>query len=388
MSFAASWWSALTPTRFRRAKTEQRVEVNALHLGAGAPRALLAFALGLALLTVTSAASATSDARAASDPDLFWGSFAVEHGSWTLVTENDKYFAGTDRHYTNGFKFIWLGETTLHRSREFLKRVANTIPTLRGIEAQQRYKVGLALGQEIFTPTDIATPTLLPNDRPYAGWLYASMMAQAQERDGSLLRVVEVSLGVVGPSALGEAAQNGWHDVIHVPHAEGWANQLHDEPGLMLSWERRYRLYTITVGPDHILDVIGRARLTLGNVHTHLATGFMVRAGWNLPHDFGTDLIRPAGGGMANAGRARTFGAYTYLSAEGRAVARNIFLDGNTWRSSHSVSKLPFMGDVSAGFVLAWPRFQLTYTQDYRSKEFRTQQHRDVFGSIALTTYY
>lgn len=327
-------------------------------------------------------------ASAASEDDLFWGSFAVEHGSWTLVTENDKYFAGSDRHYTNGFKFIWLGETTLHRSQEFLKRVANTIPTLRGIEAHQRYKVGLSLGQEIFTPSDIDTPTLLPDDRPYAGWLYASMMAQAQERDGSVLRVVEVTLGIVGPSALGQAAQNGWHDVINVPHAEGWAHQLHDEPGLMLSWERRYRLCTVTIGQDHIFDVIGRARLTLGNVHTHLATGFMVRAGWNLPHDFGTDLIRPAGGGMANTGRDRTFGAYTYVSAEGRAVARNIFLDGNTWRSSHSVSKLPFMGDFSAGFVLAWPRFQLTYTQDYRTKEFRGQPHRDVFGSIALTAYY
>lgn len=361
---------------------------NPRHLGAR--RAFLALALLLVAPLAAACGRAASDTPAAGteSPDLFWGSFAVEHGSWTLVSENDKYFAGTDRHYTNGFKFIWLGETTLHRSQEFLKRVASTIPTLRGIEAQQRYKIGLTLGQEIFTPTNTATAAFLPNDRPYAGWLYASMMAQAQERDSSLLRVVEVSIGIVGPSALGEQAQNGWHDVINVPHAQGWANQLHDEPGLILSWERRYRLYTISVGPDHIFDLIGRARLTLGNVHTHLATGFMVRAGWNLPHDFGTDLIRPAGGGMANAGRARTFGAYTYLSAEGRAVARNIFLDGNTWRSSHSVSKLPFMGDVSAGFVLAWPRFQLTYTQDYRTKEFRTQLHRDVFGSIALTLYY
>lgn len=340
-------------------------------------RPLAWLALGLAPLAA---------ARAAAEP--LWREFEVRRGSFTVVSENDKYFAGTDRHYTNGFKLIWLGETTLHRSQQFLKDVAAFIPTLRGIEAQQRYKIGLSLGQNIYTPADTATPALLRDDRPYAGWLYASMMAQAQERDGSLLRVVELSLGVVGPSALGQQAQNGWHDVIHVPHAQGWANQLHDEPALMLSWERRYRLYTLTVGQRHYLDAIGRARLTLGNVHTHLAAGMMLRTGWNLPHDFGTDLIRPAGGGMANAGPARRFAAYTYLSAEGRAVARNIFLDGNTWRASHSVSKLPFMADFSAGFVLAWPRFQLTYTQDYRTKEFRGQPHRDVFGSIALTTFY
>lgn len=345
-------------------------------------RASLLAALGLALGAAASGRAETSAA------DAVWHDLSVTRGSFTLVTENDKYFAGTDRHYTNGFKLLWLGETTLHRSHAFLQAVAKYVPTLRGVEAQQRYKAGAALSQEIFTPTDTSATALLPADRPYAGWLHASLIAQAQEKDGSMLRVVELSLGVVGPSALGEEAQNGWHDVIHVPHAQGWAHQLHDEPALMLSWERRYRLYTWRFETRPVFDVIGRARLTLGNVHTHLAAGFRARLGWNLPPDFGADLIRPAGGSMANARARAGFSAHAFLSAEGRAVARNIFLDGNTWRSSHSVKKLPAMADLSAGLVVSFPRFQLTYTQDYRTKEFRTQVHRDVFGSIAITTFY
>ena len=91
---------------------------------------------------------------------------------------------------------------------------------------------------------------------------------------------------------------------------------------------------------------------------------------------------------MANAGSGRRFAAYSYLSAEVRAVGRNIFLDGNSWQASHSVRKRPVMADLSAGLVFAWPRFQLTYTQDYRTKEFYGQAKRDVFGSIAFTSFH
>ena len=63
----------------------------------------------LALVALSLALGAT--ARGGDDP--IWHDLSVRRGSFTLVTENDKYFAGTDRHYTNGFKLLWLGETTL-----------------------------------------------------------------------------------------------------------------------------------------------------------------------------------------------------------------------------------------------------------------------------------
>ena len=265
--------------------------------------------------------------------------------------------------------------------------MADFIPTLHTDADQQRYKVGLALGQNIYTPADTETAALIPDDRPYGAWLYGSLLAQAQEVDGRMLRVVELSVGMVGPSALGREAQNGFHSIINVPEAQGWANQLKDEPGLILSWERRRRLHAWEVDGRRWLDVIGRGRLTLGNVHTHAALGGRVRLGWNLPRDFGTDLIRPAGGAIANAGPSRGFSAHIFASAEVRAVARNIFLDGNTWRDSHSVDKRPVIGDLSAGLVLAWPAFQFTYTQDMRTREYYGQDKRDVFGSVAVTFF-
>lgn len=326
---------------------------------------------------------------------------AVEHPArWSdlfrtsavnLTTENDKYFAGTDRHYTNGLRLSFLGETRLDESPAFVRKVAGLVPTLHGRAAQlQTYKVGVALGQNIYTPTDIATASPRPGDRPYAGWLYGALTFQAQSTNARLLRIVELAFGVVGPSALGRQAQNGFHTLIGVPHARGWAHQLHDEPGLILTWERRYRVGQIQLPLAGLRsDLIVRGGVSLGNVRTNLATGFAVRLGWRLPSDFGADLIRPAGGSLASAHRSSV---YFFASTETRLVARDIFLDGNTWRASPSVPKRPVVADLNVGVVLRFPvagprlkGLQLAYTQNYRTKEFYGQPRRDVFGSIGLS---
>lgn len=311
--------------------------------------------------------------------------FTIRHSTFSVVSENDKYFAGTDRHYTNGLKLTWLGETDLGDSHEFVRTAARLIPWMDPAHIHWRYKAGFALGQNIYTPADTETAALVPDDRPYAGWLYGSILLQAQVRNQ--LRLVELSLGVVGPSALGEEFQNAWHDVINVPHSNGWSHQLRDEPGLRLTWERRYRVWQRQGASVPALgtDLIVRHRVTAGNVAIHAAGGAVMRFGWRLPADFGPDLIRPGGGNDPIGGGPRRFGAYVYASSEVRAVARDIFLDGNTWRDSHSVDKRPVVADLSLGFVLHWPKFRFAYTQDYRTKEFYGQPRRDVFGSLAFS---
>lgn len=328
-------------------------------------------------------ASATFSARAATEEAVL-PEFKIRHSTLTIVSENDKYFAGTDRHYTNGLKLAWIGETDLDQSYQFVRTVARVIPWMDATHEDWRYKVGFTLGQNQYTPADTDTSALVVNDRPYAGWLYGSLLLHAQK--DNQLRLVEVTAGIVGPSAQGEFFQNAWHDVINVAHANGWDNQLRDEPGLQLSWERRYRVWTRPSLASGLpgADVILRHRVTLGNVATHAAAGFVVRAGWRLPDDFGPDLIRP-GGGNTPDDKPRRFGAYFYASTEARAVARDIFLDGNTWKDSHSVDKREIVADLNLGFVLHWPSFRLAYTQNYRTKEFYGQLRRDVFGSLGLS---
>lgn len=309
----------------------------------------------------------------------------------SVVSENDKYFAGTDRHYTNGVRLSFLGETRLDESPAFVQKVAEYVPTLHGEAARlQSYKVGVSLGQNIYTPSDTETTAPIPGERPYAGWLYGELTFQAQSADSRLLRVVDLTFGVVGPGALGRQAQNQVHRWLGLPPANGWVNQLHNELGLLLTWERRYRVGKVNLPIAGLQsDLIVRGGVSLGNVRTNLAAGFAVRLGWWLPTDFGTDLIRPAGGSIASAHR---YSAYFFGNTETRLVARDIFLDGNTWRDSASVSKRPVVADLNVGFVVRLPiagphlkGLQFAYTQNYRTKEFYGQRQRDVFGSLGIS---
>jgi lipid A 3-O-deacylase len=66
-------------------------------------------------------------------------------------------------------------------------------------------------------------------------------------------------------------------------------------------------------------------------------------------------------------------------------VARDIFLDGNTWRDSRSVDREPLVGDASLGAVLVLPWVRLTYTHTFRSKEYEGQRDRAQLGAVSLS---
>lgn len=301
---------------------------------------------------------------------------SAERPVWMLSVENDKFFAGTDRHYTQGLRLTYYSPRPANAA--FERRLGEFLSTFK--LPLDGAKIARSIGQDIFTPGDTDDPNLISNDRPYAAWLYYSVgyhaiIKETPEAPAQSF-VAEVSAGMVGPSAQGEFAQNRWHDMINVPRAQGWKNQLRDEPGLMLTVERRLRLPV-----NRHMDILPRAALVLGNVRTHGSVGGAVRLGWDLPKDFGADLIRPAAG---DVGMTKKFGFYGFVAADTRLVLRNIFLDGNTWKDSHSVHSKHVTWDLNAGISLNWPRFRLVYTQNYRAKEFSGQLRRDVFGSVSL----
>ena len=62
-----------------------------------------------------------------------------------------------------------------------------------------------SLGHEMYTAKDIDRRTLDRSDRPYAAWLYAGIAYHSRTRHK--MNSVELDVGVVGPSALGQAAQ-------------------------------------------------------------------------------------------------------------------------------------------------------------------------------------
>jgi hypothetical protein len=67
------------------------------------------------------------------------------------------------------------------------------------------------------------------------------------------------------------------------------------------------------------------------------------------------------------------------------AVLRNIFLDGNTFRDSHSVDKKPFVVQGIAGVAVIVHRFKITYAYVYQTKEYETQNEDQEYASMTVS---
>lgn len=308
----------------------------------------------------------------------------------TLTEENDSIVFPTDRYYTQGFEFAYLGgdvaaESAWAKPFAGLSSIGMFGTPEAGGEVSRRYQV--IFGQSIFTPSDTNDENPDPDDRPYAGWLYGGI-GWVQDTDRRRLDNLELLIGIVGPGAQARPAQNDWHQFIGVDSANGWDHQIHNEPGVMLSYERKYRFIQPILG-GFAVDAIPEAGVTLGNVMTYAEVGGMLRFGRNLEADYGPNRIRPSLSGTSyfNGDYLEDpFGFYVYVGTQGRAVARSIFLDGNTFRDSRDVDKEIFVGDITGGVALFWSNaIKLDAGFTYRTQEFEGQDDAAKFANINLT---
>ena len=323
--------------------------------------------------------------------------------AFNVVLENDQWGSGYDRHYTHGHRLSFLESrekvkdpkscTPEQREKEsggfnFIRNILN--PLLGKDSSFQPDQVSLILGQNFFTPQNIAATSLVLDDRPYAGWLYfgIAVIHPRQDKAVPTLDTFELDLGIVGPESFAGDVQVWWHDKVDGPPVNGWDNQLKNEPGIMVNLERKWRL---ELTPEKYrglqVDLLPSVGAALGNVYTFAAAGAMLRLGMNLSGDYGPPRIRPGlqGSDFFRTGKDRSIFWYGYAGVQGRAVAIDIFLDGNTFTDSHSVDKKYFVGDFQAGFVLAIYNVRASFSHVYRSKEFSGQVNSDHFAVINVS---
>jgi hypothetical protein len=323
-----------------------------------------------ALLAFAATALAPGPARAL---DLGWTA--------TVIEEDDYYTVNNrDRHYTHGIRFIgtsgdvqdpfWLGPF------QWLPLFPN------GGQASRRYEI--LGGQSMYTPEDTARSSPDPRDRPYAGWLYGGV-GLLQDTDMRQFDRLAVTLGTIGRSSGAGQVQTKWHTLIATDEPRGWRAQLRDEPTLDITRERKWRLHR-PLGALEV-DALPQVSVRLGNVYDYVGAGAMVRIGQKLKVDYGPPRVdENLGASYINPDNVGGgWGWYLFLGTEGRLVGRNIFLDGNSFERSPSVSKEVAVADAMAGAAIVYQHFRLAYTYVYRTNEFTRQDGLDHYGSINLT---
>lgn len=276
--------------------------------------------------------------------------------------------AGTDWDYTEGARLTW------HAEPGAMPRWADRVASRMGGRDDER-RFGFALGQEMYTPRAIEARSAVTNDRPYAGWLYASTFVST--RDVHRERSLELVAGAIGPSAQAGEVQTWWHQTLGIRLPRGWQYQLRNEPAFRARFQQRWR----PAGYQRFADVVPYAGASLGNVQTDALVGATFRLGAALPDDFGPSAVSAPGPGEAGH-RAH---AYAFARVEGRYVVHSAFLDGNTFGPSLHAHRIPEVAEAQLGLGLRWRSVGLRYTVSYTSDQITERRAKQKYGSFALS---
>jgi len=298
---------------------------------------------------------------------------ALAGGAAAIVVEND-IVAGSDRDYTSGIKLVYAFPED---------RSPGLARVLLGADEGDRSRLIVGAGQNIYTPETYRLPVPPPGEHPYAGWLYLDGALIVERDGGNIIDILGASAGVVGPAALGEDAQRTLHRLVNDVDPLGWDNQLKNEPGLAISFDRQWKIRS-SLDEKIELEIAPFAGVSAGNVLTEGRSGFMLRLGEDLKNDLGPLRVRssiPSGGIDRRGGLAWS----VFGGAAARAVARNIFLDGNTFRDGPSVEKEILVGEFQAGLSMNIGRINISYTQVWRTRQYETEPDGHGFGALSLS---
>jgi lipid A 3-O-deacylase len=298
-----------------------------------------------------------------------------------IQVENDgtwaNYFNAADRHYTSGQR----ATVALHPS--FAYDWARALP-LMDMSGKTEAAVGFFGGLDIYTPIDSLATAPIPNDWPYAGWLYGGVFFQRS--NGKWLEDGRFTFGITGPSSMAQRAQDLLHEIFDVQKFQGWDNQLRDEPNFNFAYTRKLRAFAGQIDEDWALDIIPHAGFTLGSANREFVAGCTGRIGIHLDQSFGPGTLHHIVDMTHNSSHpSDPWSFYIFGRVEGRVVEHNMFLEGNNWSYSQGVDINHLVGEGTFGLALVLaPCVELMISNTYLTQEFKDQTTHDSYGTYQI----
>ena len=297
------------------------------------------------------------------------------HSIITIQLENDALsIPGTDELYTSGERLGYVGPTGA---------VPGFISSLgHGLFGAGTQRLEMDFQQQIFTPTDTQIYNPNPHDRPYAGQLSAGLTLIQDTMETR--SIAGAAVGMVGPAALGQSVQNGFHEIIGQTPNKGWRYQLHNEPTLDFFGGRIWREDVAQFGGIGV-QVLPQVTGQVGNTEIYAQTGGIVRFGQGLDSDFGPALMQPQLSGTDAYTPTRPFVWYVFGGALGRFVAHDMLIQGNDFRSSRGVGLTHWQGDLEFGAAVIVKGVRVSAVETFETPEFHHSAPAFQYGSVAVS---
>lgn len=227
------------------------------------------------------------------------------------------------------------------------------------------------------------------SERPAVGFLsYEERIGLSSPLQTHSQRIdtLAMTLGVAGPLSGARVTHNAAHVLLAVK-GESWP-EIDSEPVVNVSYEHARRFFLLKSHAPENLEFMPYAGVALGNAFTHASLGATLRVGRHLDKDNGALRLGPLLNG-ANFSRKGDYWSWNwFVGVEGRAVGRNIFLDGNTFADSHSVDSRPFVYEAQMGFEFGKGATRFSTINLWRSREFKSQGESDQLLKLMFSYSY
>lgn len=269
-------------------------------------------------------------------------------GSKLDISYNNDTFTFTDIYYTHGVRIAL--------SNEQFSRIPTRHLLLKLKRGHRSY--GIAVVQDVFTPSSITRDFILHGDRPYAAYVYLEHFVSSADPVRKLGISSALDAGIIGPLAQGYEAQAGYHRLIHDKHPLGWENQVRNDVVLNYRLAGEKGLMSFA----NITDLTAAAEINAGTLYNNAAAGGTLRLGKMEPYF---------------EQYHRSWQAYAFGKAQARAVGYNATLQGGMF-NRHNVYTVPssmmqrMVYSAQAGVVLSWRNIEVEHSYVFTSRELKT----------------
>ena len=248
------------------------------------------------------------------------------------------------------------------------------------------------MSQKIYTPNNTSANYFQPNDRPYCATLTGvyELWTKGSLFDSETVRQT-YEMGVMGPEAMGEEAQNGVHSLLSKmgrPNdpAMGWQYQMKNEPVVNYYHERYATMYDAKDDAKWEFNVEAIYGGTAGTEFVNSFVGTKVMFGYNLPQYKVLGGIYPKEMSNGAIESKTSWFYYGFLQCKDIVVVRDATLGQSDWYGQESgIQPYPMVGEFLGGVVVGWDWISLSYGIGDRTKQFVGEHGPFDWGQVILT---
>lgn len=308
--------------------------------------------------------------------------------SLRICSDNDFYKMrdGTDRYYSSGLTAEFQPGT--RQERIGLKAAFPRLSSCRTAETILRY--GFLM--QTYTPENIYDLSGQQRSRPYCGLTMLSLSGVSNSLAKQHRLSTSYSAGLMGPLTMQNELQMWYHRKTGRRQPLGWENQIANDLALNAALLYERNIWR----PVSNFELIGMAEGNCGTVMNFAGLGVQCRLGFL--NDYFSNVMGFSPGSASNNNNPETkaienkfirYQFYFFGKSVGRMVYDNSLLEAGYFNFRNSPYKLgkeeieKFYAQFEFGYVFSCRRFSLTFSQTFRTKEFKTGKTAQ-WGSITM----